>query len=221
MRLKFITVAVIAILTNLMMSTVYALGSGTNAVGNFILRSGERLDSISFEMPNGGDSEVKLVLDGKKQKLATDSIDCIILWNKKYPDEKHLIKPFKINIIDLDTGEVTGETKYTLWMCCDQVEDNASYWIELGRPSFKKGNLQFNYRAATSWMSTRYVLKRGSENPTHIPNKTSDVKKWVKVYFNDDPEVMRKFDAGEYDGSDWGYKYVDVRRIIADYNPAR
>ncbi len=220
MRLKFITLVAIAILTNLM-NTVYALGSGTKAVGNFILTSGERLDSITFEMSNSGDSQVKLVLDGKIHKLATDSIDCIILWNKKYTAEKHLLKPFKINIIDLDTGEITGETRYSLWMCCDQVEDNASYWMEIGRPSFKKGNLQFNYRAVHSWVSTRYVLKRGSKNPTHIPNKTRDVKKWVKVYFNDDSEVMRKFDAGEYDGSDWGYKYVDVRRIIADYNPGR
>ncbi len=220
MRIRFITLVVFALLTNLM-STAYALGSGTKAVGNFILTSGERLDSITFEMPNAGDSQVKIILEGKKQKLSTDSIDCILLWNKKYPAEKHILKPFKIDLIDLDTGEMTGETRYKLWMCCDQVEDNASYWMQIGRPSFKKGNLQFNYRAASSWKSTRYVLKRGCENPSHIPDKTGDVKKWVKIYFNDDPVVMRKVDAGEYDGSDWGYKYVDIRRIIADYNPGR
>ena len=169
-------------------------------------------------MPCVADTQVKIITDGQKQMLDTDSIDSIILWDKRYPDRKYLFKPFRSEIFEYKTEKITGISDSPVWLCCEQVEENASYWVEIGRPSFKKQKIQFNF-SSRSYPSVYYVLKKGSEHPSRKPDKTKDVKKWVKVYFNDDPEVMRKFEAGESDASDWGYKYVDVRRIISEYKP--
>lgn len=220
MNIRIITLAVTCFITTLL-SSAYALGSGTGAVGNIFLKNGEHLDSVRFEMPNNMDKQVKVVIDGKKQKLETDSIDCIVLWHGKHPDMKYLFRPYYCEIIDIETGENLGLVDDPLWMCCEQVENNASYWHQIGRPDFKKGKIRFNYNALHSYRSTRYVLKEGSEHPCQIPTSTKDTKKWVKVYFSDDPEVIRKLEAGEYDFKDWGYKSIDIYKIIADYNPVK
>lgn len=203
------------------LSKVYALGSGTSAIGNILLKNGQQFDSVPFEMPLMLDKKVKVKINGKKQKLETDSIDCIILWSTKHPEEKHLFKAFRMEIMDLTTGAVTGVTPYTVWLSCEQLESNASYWIKVGRPSFKGGHLRFNFNSLYTWTSKNYVLKKGSEYPSHIPDKDSDVEKWVRFYFSDDSEVSRRIEEGEYNASDWGHKYIDIRRIIADYNPKR
>lgn len=104
-------------------------------------------------------------------------------------------------------------------MCSDQEEENATYLHRIGRPDFKKGKLRFNYYALRSYQSTRFVLKKGSEHPCRIPASTKDTKKWVKIYFSDDPEVIRKLENGDYNFSDFGYKSIDIRQIVADYNP--
>lgn len=199
----------------------FALGSGTKAIGNFFLRNGSRIDSVAFEMPNEYDSQIKIKIDGKQQKLATDSIDCIILWNKKYPEQKHLIKPFIVENVDIDTGEITGYIKRPIWLCCEQVEANASLWIEIGRPTFKKGNLRFNFRSYCSHMSMNYVLKKGKDNPAYIKDKKKDIKKFLIVYLGDDPKLIERLEADEYDVTYdvWGNKYIDTSRVISDYNP--
>ena len=161
------------------------------------------------------------MLDGNKQQLETDSIDCIVLWNPKYPDSKHLIKPFKLEFVNLETGEITGPSEYSIWFYCQYVGDNASYWVQIANPSFKKDKLKFTYGRMFPPSGMFYVLKKGSETPVNKPNKTKDVKTWARIYFKDDPEMIGKLDAGEYDGSDWGYKYVDLERIVNDYNPKR
>lgn len=172
----------------------FALGAGASAIGNIILKSGQHLDSVKFEMPLPVDKQVKVRVNGKKQKIATDSIDCIILWHEKHPDVQHLFRPFTLEYIHLDTGEIEGTSDYQIWLTCDQIEDNASYWWSVGRPSFKRGELQLNYNAVYSYTSKAYVVKKGAEVASHIPDKTKDVRRWVKVFFRDDPEVMRKFD---------------------------
>ncbi len=220
MKLKILSFLVVFVGLGCL-SKVYALGSGTSAIGNILLKNGSQFDSVPFEMPLMQDKKVKVKINGKKQKLETDSIDCIILWNKKHPEEKHLFKAFRMEIMDLTTGAVTGVTPYAIWLCCEQLASNASYWIEVGRPSFRWGRLRFNFNSLYSYTSKYYVLKKGSEYPSHIPEKDSDVKKWARFYFSDDPEVSSRIENGEYNVSDWGYKSIDICRIIADYNPKR
>lgn len=216
-RLIFFVVAcVLATLIN----SAFALGSGTSACGNILFKNGERLDSVRFEMPNNMDRQVKVIIGGEKRKIDTDSIDYIVLWHDKHPDMQFLFKPFYVEFVNIETGEDLGLAEAPIWLCCDQMENNASYWHQIGRPDFKKGKIRFNYNALHSYRSTRYVLKKDREHPCRIPDSTKDKKKWVKVYFNDDPEVIKKLEAGDYDYKDWGYKGVDIRRIVEDYNPA-
>ncbi len=218
MKIRILILVIVCLIATLL-SSAYALGSGTKAIGNIVLKNGRHLDSVRFEMPNYMDKQVKVIVEDVKRKYETDSIECIVLWHEKHPDMKYLFKPLYCEIIDIETGENLGMAEYPLWMCCEQVENNASYWYHVGRPDFKKGNIRFNYNALYSYKSTRYVLKKGSEHPCHIPNSTKDIKKWAKVYFSDDPEVVRKLESGEYDFKDWGYKSIDIHKIIADYNP--
>lgn len=220
MKLRTTFIAIICLLSS-MLTSAYALGSGTSARGNFIFKNGERLDSVRFEMPNNLDREVKVIVDGKKQKFNSDSIDCIILWHEKHPENKYLFKFFYAEIFDIKTGELVGVSDRPVWLCCDEVGDNASYWYAIGRPDFKKGEIRFNYNYYRAHLSLRYVLKKGSEHPCYIPDTTENKKKWAAVYFNDDPEVVRKLEAGEYDFKDWGYKGLDVPKIVTDYNPIK
>lgn len=217
MRLRIIILAIVCSLSAAF-TQAYALGSGTSARGNIMLKNGTELDSVRFVMPNSRDRQVKVKIDGENRKLETDSIDCIILWHEKHPDNKYIFKPYRCEIFDIETGEYKGLTD-PVWLCCETVEDNASYWFRVGRPDFKKGKIRFNYNALYSYQSTRYVLKKKSEHPCLIPGSNKDTKKWIRFYFKDDPNVIRKFEAGEYDISDWGYKSFDIHRIIADYKP--
>ena len=218
MKQRFFSLLLVWILA-IYLSQAFALGSGTKAIGDVFLKNGGRLESVELEMPNERDAQVNVKIDGIQQKLATDSIDGILLWNKKYPDMKHFLKPFLAEIIDLDSGETIGFEKRQIWLCCEQAEENASRWFEIGRPSFKKGNLRFNFRSQYSYKSMQYILKKGKDNPAYLPDKTKDVIRFIKVYFSDDPELIQRLESGKYEYSDWGYKSVDIRRIISDYVP--
>lgn len=202
-------------------NTVNALGSGTKAVGDITLTNGSRLETVSLELPCERDTQVKVVIDGKKEKLEADSIQSMVIWKAKCPEQKHLFVPFYAEFVDLETGEVTGIASRLIWCCLDQAENHASYWKEIGRPGFKKCKLYFGYNSLCFNMSLTYILKSGSDHPCYVPDSEKNKKKWIRIYFGDDPEVIRKLDAGEYDGSDWGHKYTDLRRIIADYTPRK
>lgn len=198
-----------------------ALGSGTSAMGNIVLKNGREIDSVKFEMPLPLDKQVKVRIDGKKQKIATDSIDFIVVWHEKHPDDQHIFKPYRLEYIKLDTGESDGESDFLLWLTCDQVSPNASYWYSVGRPSFKRGKLVLNYNYIHAHESKAYVVKKGAETASHVPTKMEPTKKWAMHFFSDDPVVVRKLEADEYNDSDWGYKYIDVPRIVEDYDPQR
>lgn len=217
--LKKIYIFLTFLICSFLLNEVFALGSGTSAMGNILLKDGTRLDSVRFEMPENTERKVKVIIDGKKRKLETDSIDAIVLWHKKHPENQYCIRPYYYEIIDIETGENKGIAGYPLWMRSDQEEENATYLHSIGRPDFKKGKLRFNYNALRSYQSTRFVLKKGSKHPCRIPASTKDTKKWVKKYFSDDPEVIRKLENGDYNFSDFGYKSIDIRQIVADYNP--
>lgn len=202
-------------------NTANAFGSGTKAVGDITLTNGSRLEAVSLELPCERDTQVKVVIDGKKEKLEADSIQSMVIWKAKCPEQKHLFVPFYAEFVDLETGEVTGIAKRLIWCCLDEVRDHASYWIEIGRPTFKKCNLRFNFRSMYSYASMTYILKRGSDHPCYVPDSEKNKKKWIRVYFADDPEVIRKLDAGEYQTGKLANKHTDLRRIIADYNPQK
>lgn len=69
-------------------------------------------------------------------------------------------------------------------------------------------------------MGTLHFMKNTDPAPYYMPNKTKDVRKWVEVFFGDDPVVIEKYRNGEYEASDWGLKYTDYSKIIEDYAPS-
>lgn len=198
----------------------YALGSGTWAYGDVFMKNGDKLDSVNFHMPLVQDTKVKVKINDKSQTIPADSIEYIILWSEKHPEEKHIIKSFIIKNVSLETGEVLGYDKKPIWLVCREVGENASIWASIGRPSFKRGHLQLNYNKIYSYVSKWYVLKKGEDNPCHVPNSEKDEKKWIMVFFADDPALVKRTQDGEYNRSDWGYKYIDTLQIVCDYNPA-
>lgn len=213
-------ILILALIAAGLCGSVFALGSGTWAYGDIMLVNGERLDSVNFEMPLVQDTRVKVKINGKKHTLEADSIECIILWSKKYPEEKHLIKSFIIENVDVTTGEIIDYGKKPIWLACQTVGDNCSKWRSVGRPSFHRGHLQFNYNYYTSHSTHSYILKKDRDTPCYIPDSDKKCKSWIKVYFKDDPAFVARFESGEYDTSDWGYKYWDFDRIVKDYCPS-
>lgn len=218
MKLK--PLLLIAVLFVGSLNCAFALGSGSKALGDITLKNGQKYDAVLFEMPLDRDKQVKVQLNGANQKIETDSIQYILLWNEKHPEEKYIFKPFYVEHLNLKTGETTVDTK-PLWLYCEQVSPHASLWVEIGRPSFKKDKLKLSWRSTYSWTSMNYILKNGHDNPCHIPDKEKDVKQWMASYFSDDPEALRRLDTGKYDASDFGRKYTDIRRFIEEYAPKR
>lgn len=202
-------------------SSAFALGSGSKAIGNFYLTNGEQIDSVEFEMPCERDMQVKVKIDGKDQKIETNSIFSIILWNKKTPDTKYIFRPFYPEVINYDTGEFVEYWKKPIWLCVDEIGDHASYWNEIGRPSIKKDKIVFNFRNSATPYSLAFVLKEGSQHPCYVPDSRKKVKGWIMLYLKDDPELVKRIDAGEYDAGKWAYKYIELPRIIKDYNPKK
>lgn len=220
MKNRIISLIIICVVAGLC-SSAFALGSGSKAIGNFYLTNGERIDSVEFEMPTEREMQVKVKIDGKVKKIETDSIFSIILWNKKSPDNKYVFRPFYPEVINYDTGEFIEYWKKPIWLSLDVIGDYASYWFEIGRPSFKKNKIVFNFRQSCTPYSLAFVLKEGSEHPCYVPNSQKKVKGWIKLYLKDDPELVKRIDAGEYDAGKWANKYIDLIRIIKDYNPAK
>lgn len=201
--------------------SVFALGSGNKAIGNFYLTNGEQIDSVEFNMPCERDMQVKVKINDKEQKIETDSIFSIILWNKKTPDTKYILRPFYPEVINYDTGEFIEYWKKPIWLCLEEIGDHASYWYEIGRPTVKKDKIVFSFRSSCSPYSLAFVLKEGSEHPCYVPDSRKKVKGWVKLYLKDDPELVKRIDAGEYDAGKWLDKYIELIRIIKDYNPKK
>ena len=76
-KILFLLISLIAAIS------AFALGSGTKALGNILFKNGQRLEAVNFEMPCELDKQIKIFPNGKQQKVETDSIDFIILWNEK------------------------------------------------------------------------------------------------------------------------------------------
>ena len=220
MRNRIISIVIGYVVTGLCFSA-FALGSGSKAIGNFYFTNGEQMDSVEFEMPCERDMQVKIKIDGKQQKIETDSIFSIILWNKKNPDKKYIFRPFYPEVIDYETGEFIEYWKKPIWLCVEEVGDHASYWYEIGRPSIKKNKIVFNFRQTYTPDSLAFVLKEGSEHPCYVPNSQKKVKGWIRLYLKDDPELVKRTDAGEYDAGKWAHKYIELERIVKDYNPKK
>lgn len=218
--MRIISIVIGYVLAGLCFSAL-ALGSGSKAIGNFYLTNGEQIDSVEFEMPCERDMQVKIKIDGKQQKMETDSIFSIILWSKKNPDKKYIFRPFYPEVINYDTGEFVEYWKKPIWLCVEEMGEHASYWYEIGRPSIKKNKMVFNYRNSATPYSLAFVLKEGSEHPCYVPDSRKKVKGWISLYLKDDPELVKRIDAGEYDAGKWAYKYIELKRIIKDYNPKK
>ncbi len=151
--------------------------------------------------------------------MLADSIDRIILWSEKYPEEKHLFKSFRPNYFK--SKDITfKQSSDAIWLCLKEVGKNCSSWLEIGRPDFKKGRLRFKFNKMYSYLSNLHIMKNTESVPCHVPDKTKDQKKWAEIFFNDDPVLIERFKNGGYDASDWGHKYIDYSKIIEDYVPS-
>lgn len=199
-------------------ASVFAFGSGTWTYGDIHLKNGEIMESVWFNMPVMSDTKIALKINDKKQILLADSIDCIILWNEKSPEEKHIFKsfrPFYFNSKDNSFGQLLDP----IWLCLEKVGKNCSSWREIGHPDFKKGKLRFKFNKMYTHLETLHLMRNTDLAPYYLPNKTKDLRKWTEIFFGDDPAVIEKYRKGEYEASDWGYKYTDYSKIIEDYAP--
>ena len=214
-----------AIVVSMLIFDAFALGSGTWAWGNIAMTNGEKLDSVYFNMPMNYDSQITVKLNGSKVKVQSDSIDHIVLWHNRHPEEKVLIKYVaarhyveKLDSI-VDSTEKNGTREFKLWLCLDQVGPHCSHWWEIGRPSFKGGHFRMNYNKMYSHLSRGYVVRQGDVKATHTPDKNKHIPRWVELLFADDPVLIEKFRSGGYDCSDWGYKTKDIGQMVDDYAP--
>ena len=215
---RLISVILLNILAALT-TTVFAFGSGTWTWCDIHLKNGEVLESVWFNMPVTHETKISVKLDDKKQVLLADSIDCIILWSEKYPEEKHIFKSFRPYYFNSKEGSF-NQSADPIWLCLEKVGKNCSSWREIGRPDFKKGRLRFKFNKMYSYLGTLHFMKNTDLAPSYLPHKTKDARKWVEVFFGDDPEVIEKYRNGEYEASDWGNKYTDYSKIIEDYTPS-
>lgn len=202
-----------------MLANVFAFGSGTWTFGNFLLKNGEHLDSVWFNMPVMHETKVKLKINDKDVVLQADSIEQIVLWNKQNQTVKYIFKSFRPNYFNAKDSSLR-QSADPIWLCLKAVGKNSTSWQQIGRPDFKKGELRFKFNKDYSYLGTVYIMRNTDLTPCYIPDKSKDAKKWVELFFRDDPLLVEKFRNGEYEAKDWGYKYIDFSKIIEDYTPS-
>ena len=217
--MKRLLSVVVIIFISTLVANVFAFGSGTWTFGNIILKNGENLDSVWFNMPVMHENKVKLKINGKDVVLQADSIEHIVLWSKQYPEIRYIFKSFRPNYFN-PKDSTLRQSGVPIWLCLEAVAKNCTKWHEIGRPDFKKGKLRFKFNKMYSYIGRVYIMRNTDVAPCFIPDKSKDAKKWVEFFFGDDPVLVEKFRNGEYEAKDWGYKYTDYDKIIEDYTPS-
>ncbi|MDE5809250.1 MAG: hypothetical protein K2H59_03085 [Muribaculaceae bacterium] len=159
------------------------------------MKNGKLIENVEIKLPKYGDKFVSVKIDGEKKKINADSIDYIILWSTKYPDNKHLICWHTYGSFNIETGEYKLNLGHNSkkgkpsrqWFALNNTGKFVNLWSCFEVAKLRKDNITLS----TSLSSPFFFQKQDGEF-VHIPYSvftSGKTRKWLSTFFSDD-EVL-------------------------------
>lgn len=192
----------------------------SSARADILMKNGHKYENVEVSPPWGADKGLKAVIDGKKTKLASDSIDVVVVWHKDRPDEQYVIKWMRCLIYRHQEDRL--ENAYSSWFALQAAGDRLSFWIEIN--SFK---LKKKYMRISVPEESYFLWREGDEGPCRVNTRrgAGRAKEWLSAFLATDGELVRSFnediDIGKWNG---GYYYQGTtlyEKLVKEYTPGR
>ncbi|WP_290431453.1 hypothetical protein [Paramuribaculum intestinale] len=197
------------------------------------MRNGHEYSGVEFTTPKSWDKEVAVKINGEKLKIKGDSIDHIVFWPTKYPDNPQIICWHTYGSIDNKTGEYKPNCGHNAkkgepskqWFAIHAAGEHVNLWSCFSSIKLTGETVYF-----TTTLSSPYFFQKHDGLFVHIPFtlfKSGKTREWLSTFFSDDEplaEILsdksQLYDRGSAayrKGSLYTpYKYEDIVKLYVD-----
>lgn len=170
-------------------------GAGSKFTAFVKLLNGNSYDNVEFSAPKNWDKEVTINFNGEKLKIKGDSIDHIVFWPTKYPDNKQIICWHTYGSIDTKTGEYKPDCGHNSkkgmpsrqWFVLRESGEHVMLWACFAEISLMKDQMHFK-----TTISSPFFFQKQDGRFVHVPFtlfKSGKTRDWLSAFFADD-EVL-------------------------------
>lgn len=194
--------------------------------------NGRVLENVPLKLPGSWYSKTEYYLDGKKQKVDSDSIDHMLIYHIDFPERKAYVSYNPIGKYDFKKNEIV-DFKAKNWQMLESAGDNLLYWVSFWKVKVGKKGFTFNVGAYEGARTTPYYFQKPTDPIAfNIPSnfyRPGATREWLVKYLADDPEIVERISEKGYFSkrqSDFlrhgtaanPFYYED---IAIDYNPLK
>lgn len=194
---------------------------------NIKMLNGHEYSGVEFSAPKNWNKEVTVKVNGEKSKIKGDSIDHIVFWPTKYPDNKQVMCWHTYGAINSKDGEYKldfghnskkGEPSKQ-WFVLQEAGEHVNLWSCFAEIKLRKYQVSL-----TSSLSSPFFFQKQDGAFVHIPFSvfnSGKTRKWLSAFFSDDEvltellsdkaQLYDKGSAAYRSGSLYTpYKYEDI-----------
>ena len=179
----------------LTLSVSLTAGAASKFIADIKMLNGHEYSAVEFTTPKAWDKEVTVKIDGEKLKISGDSIDHIVFWPTKYPDNKQIICWHTYGSLDTENGEYKPNLGHNSkkgelsrqWFALQNVGEYVNLWSCFSEVKLVKDQV---YLSTT--LSSPYFFQKKDGRFVHVPFslfKSGKTRKWLSEFFSDD-EVL-------------------------------
>lgn len=179
----------------LTLSVSLTAGAASKFTANIKMLNGHEYSAVEFTTPKAWDKEVTVKIDGEKLKISGDSIDHIVFWPTKYPDNKQIICWHTYGSLDTENGEYIPNLGHNSkkgelsrqWFALQNIGEYVKLWSCFSEVKLVKDQV---YLSTT--LSSPYFFQKQDGRFVHVPFslfKSGKTRKWLSEFFSDD-EVL-------------------------------
>lgn len=197
---------------------------------NITMLNGHEYSEVEFSTPKNWDKEVTIKVNGEKLKIKGDSIDHIVFWPTKYPDNSQVMCWHTYGTIDSKNDEYKlnlghnskkGEPSKQ-WFVLNEAGEYVNLWSCFAEIKLRKDKVYLS----TS-LSSPFFFQKQDGAFVHIPFSifsSGKTRKWLSAFFSDDEVITEllsdkaqlydKGSAAYRSGSLYTpYKYEDIVKL--------
>ena len=197
---------------------------------NIKLLNGHEYSGVEFSPPKNWDKEITVKVNSEKLKIKGDSIDHIVFWPTKYPDNSQVMCWHTYGAMDSKNGEYKldlghnskkGEVSKQ-WFVLYEAGDHVNLWSCFAEIKLRKDKVYLS-----SSLSSPLFFQKQDGAFVHIPFSvfsSGKTIKWLSAYFSDDEiltellsdktQLYDKGSAAYRNGSLYiPYKYEDIVKL--------
>ena len=179
----------------LTLSVSLTAGAASKFPANIKMLNGHEYSAVEFTTPKAWDKEVTVKIDGEKLKISGDSIDHIVFWPTKYPDNKQIICWHTYGSLDTENGEYKPNLGHNSkkgelsrqWFALQNVGEYVNLWSCFSEVKLVKDQVNLS-----TTLSSPYFFQKQDGRFVHVPFslfKSGKTRKWLSEFFSDD-EVL-------------------------------